>query len=396
MSLPAIKIRLSIVLAVFLAYLPKLSAQDNQNSFVVAPIEGIKIFAPQTDPLKGNFWGVDVAYRINMHENNTAWIKKLHVKDIAITARYLDLQNIYFSSNAATKGFLGNTFAAFTIVDIQLWQTGNTLLLFTPGVGMVYDTKSYYNNVYNSLIGSAVNLGLNAGVKVETPVSSATRFTAGINAFHYSNSGSKLPNYGITNLNATVGVITSLDATGTNRELAHFDTGDKNSFEFGIGLGRRGLVQTSDYVKQIPGNMMKPIDSVKQRNAASHLYMMGLYAGYNYRLNPIVSLRAGTDVVYYFKPFNENDFADTYQASGSSYDKYSLGASLGADLWLGRLVLAGSYGYYLHYASITPEHFYWNLGGKYYLNRWVALNAKIYLHGTEAQYANFGLAFNVY
>lgn len=372
------------------------SAQDHQNNFAITPIEGIKIFAPENDPLTGSFYGLDAAYRLNMSNNEDRWIKKLHVKDIAITARYLDLQNIYFSSNPATKGFLGSTYSAFTILDIALWQKGSTMLLFSPGVGLTYDTKTYYNDVYNSLVGSHLNLGINAGLKLETPISPATRIALGFNAFHYSNSGSKLPNYGITGLDASLGISTDLSHPGPERETAHFSTGDENSWEFAIGFGRRGVVQTNSYVKQVPPGVAKPIDSAAQRNAASHLYQMAFYGGYNYRLNALVSLKAGADLFYYFRPFNPNDFAATYQASGSSYDHFAVGTSLGADLWLGRLVFSGNYGYYLHYSSITPQHTYWDLGGKYYLNKWVALNAKIYLHGTEAQYANFGVVFNVY
>src|ERR1700744_2229039 len=150
-------------------------AQDHQNNFAITPIEGIKIFAPETDPLAGNFYGLDVAYRLNMSNNEDRWIKKLHVKDIALTARYMDLQNIYFSSNPASKGFLGSTYSAFTILDIALWQRGNTMLLFSPGVGLTYDTKTYYDDLYNSLVGSHLNLGINAGLKLETPISPATR-----------------------------------------------------------------------------------------------------------------------------------------------------------------------------------------------------------------------------
>src|SRR6201996_6480276 len=111
------------------------SAQSSLNNLSITPIDGLKIFAPADDPLKGSFYGLDVAYRLNMSNNEDRWIKKLHVKDIALTARYMDLQNIYFSSNPASKGFLGSTYSAFTILDIALWQKGNTMLLFAPGVG---------------------------------------------------------------------------------------------------------------------------------------------------------------------------------------------------------------------------------------------------------------------
>jgi hypothetical protein len=136
-------------------------------------------------------------------------------------------------------------------------------------------------------------------------------------------------------------------------------------------------------------------DTVAQKAAISHLYQAGFYAGYNYRLSQLLSLKAGTDAVYYFRPFSYQNFYSTYQESGTSFDHFSVGLSIGTDVWLGRMAFMFNYGYYLHYAATGPTHTYWIIGGKYYLNSWMALNAKIYIHGLEAHYANFGLVFNV-
>jgi hypothetical protein len=261
-------------------------------------------------------------------------------------------------------------------------------------LGFVYATQTFYTT-YNPIIGSHINLAVQAGLKLETPLSSSTKILAGINFFHYSNSAFRLPNDGINNFNASLGLVRDINYSGPANQKATYGIDNKHSFEFGIGIGRRGFVQTGTYMNTQTGKPVNLTDTSAQKTAISNLYQAGFYAGYNYRLNQLLSLKAGVDAVYYFQTFSWENFYRTYQESGSSYDHLSLGLSLGTDIWLGRMALMANYGYYLHYNSVVPVHFYWTLGAKYYIIPWMALNAQIYLHGFEAHYANFGLIFNV-
>ncbi len=370
-------------------------AQNNLNSFAITPLQGFTIFAPDNYQLKGNFYGLELAYQLNMSNNNVDWVRILHVKDIAFAASYFNLQNVTTLNGPGLPGFLGNNFGLLSMLDMSLFKAGKTTFIFSPGIGFAYSTQTYYTN-NNPIVGSHINLAIQAGFKIETPISSTTKITAGFEFFHYSNSAYKLPNDGVNNINASLGIVRNINLTGPSRQKATFGIDDKQSFEFGIGIGRRGFIQTGQYINNQTGKSVTLTDSAAQRNAIPNLYNAGIYAGYSYRFDNLLSLKIGTDAVYYFKPFSWDNFYKTYQETGTSFDKYSLGISLGTDVWMGRMALSGNYGYYLHYNSITPVHYYWTLGGKYYLTNWMALNAKIYLHGFEAQYANFGLVFNVY
>lgn len=188
-------------------------------------------------------------------------------------------------------------------------------------------------------------------------------------------------------LNASIGLDHDISVPGPQTSKKPFTYYNKNSFEFGVNIGKRGLIQSG---AGLTGEALE-----EHQKAASHLYQSGLYLGYNYRLSPIFSLKAGSDAVYYYKPFDANNFYDTFQERGSSYDRWRVGAALGFDIWLGRVAFEANYGHYIHYNSYYNDKLYWTFGGKYYVNQWFAIEAKQYLHGTEAGFAGFGVSFRV-
>jgi hypothetical protein len=370
--------------------------QTDQNSIGFTPLQGITIFTPDNNHLKGNFYGAEIAYQLNMSNNKASWISLLHVQDVSFIGVWFNTQSILLKEAPGSKGLLGNTFGILNMLGISLFKARNATLLFAPGIGFVYTTQTYYNNPNDYLVGSHINLAVQAGFKIEMPVSASTKLTAGVDFFHYSNSAFRLPNMGINNINASLGMVRDINTPGQERKKETFGIDDKYSVEFGIGFGRRGFIQAGRYINPQTGKAIPLPDSAAQKNAASNLFMAGIYGGYSYRLNSLLSLKLETDAVYYFKPFSWDNFYRTYQESGTSLDNLALGVSTGVDLWMGRMALMANYGYYLHYSSINPYHFYWIMGGKYYLNNWLALNAKIYIHTFEAHYANFGLVFNVH
>lgn len=359
------------------------------------PVLGLDINSPDNNKLKGSYYGAEFTYQLSMVNNNTPWVHLLHVQDIGLTFSYFNLQNISLAAKPGSQGFLGSNFGLISCVDMAFLKAGKMTFLFSPGFGFLYATQTYYTTD-NPIAGSHVNLAVQAGLKAETPISKSAKIQAGLFFFHYSNAALKLPNDGVNSINASVGIVEDINSSGPVRQTAAFRINNKHSFEFGLGLGRRGFVQAGQYINPKTGKPITLTDSAAQRSATSNLYLLGLYAGYNYRLNGLLSLKAGTDMVYYFRPFSYNDFYSTYQETGSSFDKLSAGLSLGVDIWLGRLAVTANYGYYLHYDNPDSIHGYWIMGGKYYVNNWMALNAKIYIHQFEAHYANFGLSFNVF
>jgi hypothetical protein len=198
-----------------------------------------------------------------------------------------------------------------------------------------------------------------------------------------------LPNYGVNSINANIGISEGINVQATQSAKTAFANNRKNVFEFGLNIGRRGLVQD--------GGGLKGIGVMAQKSAISQLYQSGLYVGYGFKISPILSLRAGFDAVYYYKKFDIQAFYATYQELGSSYDRWRLGGSLGAEIWMGRFSLPINYGYYLHFHSFsptnnhtyTPSNTYWTFGARYFFNPCFALEAKQYLHRTQADFVGW-------
>lgn len=118
-----------------------------------------------------------------------------------------------------------------------------------------------------------------------------------------------------------------------------------------------------------------------------------MFASYNYRISPVLGLKAQFDAVYYYTTYDPNDIAGTDQYFGTSYDKWRTGVSLGADIWLGKLAITANYGYYLHYRSTHPIKFYWMPGFKYFVTPAIGLQVKTYINKNSADFTGVGLIY---
>lgn len=369
-------------------------AQNNPNSIAITPIQGVTTFSTYNSPLKGNFYGGELAYQINMANNTADWAHLFHVKDIGLVASYVNLGDISLTGKHEIRGLFGNDYGIISCLDLSLFETDRINLIFSPGVGFVYSTQTFYTTD-NPIVGSHINLAFRAGLKLETPISSSTRIQAGINFSHYSNASTQLPNDGVNNVYASLGVVRDINQSGPFTRKTTFENDNKHSFEFSLGMGRRGFVKTGLFKNPETGVNMYLTDSAAQKKTASNLYQAALYAGYNYRLNQLLSLKIGTDAIYYYKTFSWDNFFRTYQGSGTSFDHLSVGLSAGTDIWLGRLAFMANYGYYLHYNSLYPIHFYSAIGGKYYITNQLALSAVYRTHSFGPHYVSTGVLFTL-
>ncbi|WP_175404042.1 acyloxyacyl hydrolase [Mucilaginibacter sp. PPCGB 2223] len=379
-------------------------AQSNKNSIELSAFTGLSIFSAEGNTLGGKPYGLEAAYHINMADNQADWVKGLNIRDVSIALSYRNMENIYLTKRANTTGILGDYIGAVSRISVVMAKAGRTEFLLVPGFGFGYATETYYTDERNILVGSHINFTAQIGAKVLTPVGSSARLIGGFDLYHYSNAAFKNPNDGINSVNFSLGIDHDISADAPKTSQHPFKNYEKHSFEFGIGIGRRGLVQTGGGLDPA----LYPQNVAYQRTATSDLYQSGLYLGYNYRANPVLSLRVGLDADYYYRTIdtvsNIHHFYATYQELGSSYDRIRIGASVGAELWMGKLSFPVNFGHYIHYNYFVPTYdhtyqppaFYWSFGARYYLAPWVALEAKQYLHRTQADFANFGLVFKLH
>jgi hypothetical protein len=356
--------KFNFVIILLLMLTKSLYAQSDDDKIEVTGIEGVKLFTPHQFTLQGAFEGAEMAYHLNTTNYNVYYIKALGISSIDFVASYRNFDRIIINNDPALKGSLGSAYSIFTQLEANLASFGNVKLLLTPGFGLTWSTTSYFSNG-NQLVGSHINSAVQLGGKVVVPISQSTALQAGVDIFHYSDAGARVPNNGINTFNISLGVVQNINNHALHTPEHPFMYQNKNSFEFGFDVGKRGVYKSK-----------------------KNLYRAGLYAGYSYLLSPIISLKAGFDAGYYFKPYNGTD--DTYEALGTSYDSWRYGISAGLDINLGRVSITGCYGHYLHFNSYNPIANYWAPGLKLHLNSWLALQGKMYVHQSVADYLGVG------
>jgi len=344
-------------------------AQENySNSIEFSPQVSVGVFTAN-QKLTGTAYGGELLYHINTLGNESNWMRSMRLKSINVVFNYKNMSDVKLAADPK-PGIIGDSFALLGGLNISLLKLGKTELLFSPAFGLGYASKTFFTNG-NPLIGSHINFTSRAGLKLATAITSSTQIAAGIDVLHYSNAAVRVPNNGMNSANVSLGIIQSI---GSNEKPDATDISNfqhkRHSFDLGVNMGRRGVYKSKD-----------------------GYFRTGLYAGYNFRVNSIIGLSAGSDAVYYHSVFNPNDFDRTYQSFATSYEHWRVGAAVGPDIWMGRLALMVKYGYYLHYNSYRDNHTYWTAGMKYSVLDWAAVQAKIYIHKTEADFVGFGLIF---
>ena len=350
-------------------------AQSGSDEIEVTGLEGIKVFSPHKNYVEGHPLGVELGYHFGLRDDSLAYARMLGIKYFDIVGSYRTLNSLTINHDPSTKGILGDVYSLTGRLDIQLLKTGPVSLQFTPGFGFAYSTTSYFSD-QNPLIATKLNLAVQAGLKVLAPLTPSTTLQAGIDVFHYSDGAIGVPNNGINAFNVSIGLLQSFKFVSFSTPKNPFSYNNTGAIEFGGDFGQRGV-----YHKD------------------AELYRAGIYAGYSYKVNTVFRVKAGLDADHYFTPFNNSStaaFNATYESLATSYDKWSLGLSAGGDLNMGRLTVMASYGYYLHFHSYNDVHFYWTPGLKYYVLPWVAVQGKLYIHGTEADYLGLGLIFRIH
>lgn len=347
-------------------------AQENsRNSIEFSPQVSVGVFTAQ-HKLTGVAYGAELIYHIDTENNRANWMRSMHLKSIDAIVNYKNMSNIKLKDDPK-PGMFGDSYSVLAGLNISVLKLNKTELLFSPAFGLGYIGESYFSNG-NPLIGSHINFTSRVSLKVATAISSSTQLAAGIDVLHYSNAAFRVPNNGMNAANVSFGIIQSLKSDIKQRDTSFNSRSDykRHSFDIGINMGRRGVYQSKD-----------------------GYFRTGLYAGYNYRLNSVLALSAGVDAVYYHSVFDPSNFGHTYQSYATSYDHWRVGAAIGPDIWMGKLALMAKYGYYLHYNSYRDINTYWTAGMKYNALNWAAIQAKIYVHKTEADYAGFGFIFTL-
>jgi hypothetical protein len=335
-----------------------------QNSLEVSSISGFKVFSQGKYSLSGMSYGGELAYNLSQQGRNDQWISRLNISDISIVAGIHNMQSVQISDSLASKGFLRNVFTASGRLTHKLFQKDRLSFSLIAGVGLAYSTSSYFKD-NNPIVGSLINFTPQAGLKVKVELTPSFVLGSALNIFHYSNAGLRVPNSGVNSFQASLGLAYKLPVLVEESPAESRDT-VLHFFEVGFNTGRRGAW------KSRAGN-----------------WKSGLSLHYNYSLNPVISLRVGSDAVYYHTTFDGTN--ERYQYLATSLDPWRVGVTAGTEVALGKLAVGFDLGYYLKYKSFHPVNTYWTAGFKYYLTDVFGLQTKAYFHQAQADFIGFGI-----
>jgi hypothetical protein len=343
--------------------------QDTRNSLEFAPQVSLGVFTAQ-NKLTGTAYGGELIYHMGTTAHPRPWMKMLNLKSLDLVFNYKNMSKIVMVSDPRPDRF-GDSYALIGALNFSLLKAKNTELFVTPGLGLGYLEETWFTNG-NVLVGSHLNFSSRIALKLVTRIGPSTKLSAGLDILHFSNGGTRVPNNGMNVSSVSLGIMQSLKTAAVVDTASWRKPMDykKHSFDIGLNMGRRGVYRSKD-----------------------GLYKTGLYAGYNYRLNTVLGIGGGLDAVYYYSIYDPLRNTETYQSKASSFDRWRVGIAVGPDLWMGRLGLGVKYGYYLHYNSLLDQKTYWTPALRYNVLDWAAVQAKIYIHQTEADFVGFGFIF---
>jgi len=337
------------------------------HSFSFSPVVGAHAYEDQNHLFQDRIYGFDAVYSNKISQNKANWIHYLKAKSFGVALNFRDLSRLKGAKDLAENSF-GKGIGLSAQLELGLITFKKISLNFYPSVGLAYTNKSYFNHPKNIILGTNINYNLSANLGLEIPANQNNAVLFGLGFYHLSNGGMKIPNGGLNTLQVYLGLKHNNLTTNKNLHESAYSTLQKNNFELMLGFGKRGVYQQQH----------------------SYLYRSGLYTGYNFYYNDMVSFKAGLDAVYYFTTYDSNNATATMQYFGTSYDKLRLGASAGIDLQIWRLSITSQFGKYIHFNSFYDQKWYWTFGPTYNITPKFGFSIKTYMHKTQADYINFG------
>lgn len=150
----------------------------------------------------------------------------------------------------------------------------------------------------------------------------------------------------------------------------------RSHVEIGIGFGRRAYI-----------------------NSKSAMLRSTTYANHLYKLNNVIALRHGLDIIYWDKKFDgiNTGTGSGYILTSTSYEHFAYGYLLGLDVVMNKITLQIGGGKYLYYKQMAIHNyqFYSKLGFKYRINNTFYFNGAIRGHGIIADYVDFGIGIKL-
>src|SRR2546428_8202367 len=213
------------------------------QAFTFNLYRGSHLFPTMTDYNKPSLNGFELNYSRSIDQQRQKWSKSLNAKEISFSFIHMNLDNLP-GFRDSTKGSVGQSYGLSTFLRFELLKISRFSLCFTPGVGLAYLPKTYFEDKNNRYISNRLNHQLHANLQLSVELMPSINLEAGTNFLHFSNGAWKVPNEGLNILNYSIGLRYGLNTKSVSAETKPvFEHKKKSSFELVAGIGRRGVFQ---------------------------------------------------------------------------------------------------------------------------------------------------------
>ena len=295
------------------------------------------------------------------------WEHRFRYPDFGVSFTYLNYKN-------STLGQLYATYGHYNFYLLN--RTNQNQLLLRAGIGLAYVTNPYEKetNNKNKAFGSYLNSSTYFKIYYQRE-NIIDRFgvNAGLTFIHASNSSLKAPNTGLNVWAMTLGVNYNLEDNNlptlipSNEEKKH-----KEPIKYNIAV-RTGFTE-SEYIG----------------SGAEPFVVLSAYA--DKRFSRKYALQFGTDLYLskFMEVFYDINRTKRPVIGEERPDFKRVGLFVGHELFINKISVEGSIGYYIKYPFVYQGRVYETLGLKRYINnKWFA-TVRLKAHGANAETVEFG------
>lgn len=175
-----------------------------RNYLSIEPTYGVMMNLENVKKYDDPISGFDLSFAKSTQSNTSEYIKRLNVKYHLTSFTYM-YQGQLDGMLDSSKNAFGDAYMLTHSVMIGLLNKKRNAWYFIPGFGVVYDTKTFYDDFRNIFIGSHLNYAIRLESQYHYHLKSNSVLIAGVKYMHYSNGAIILPNRGINSISLKLG-----------------------------------------------------------------------------------------------------------------------------------------------------------------------------------------------
>lgn len=361
---------------IFFIFSSFLSFSQKKNAYIQADYFYGNILASNPDAtafLQGHPTGFFASYNLKTTGDEN-WQGLYNFPDVGVSFGY---QN--YNSTV-----LGKLYSAYFHYNFYLLnRASKNQLIIRAGIGLAYNTNPYdkITNNKNTAFGSSLNSSTYFKLYYQREyLLGNLGVTAGLKFIHASNANVKSPNSGVNIWALSAGVNYNLDPKTTTITFTPSTDTLKVTQPIKLNLAVRGGVNESAII----GSGLKPF------------FVASAYV--DKRISRKSAFQLGADL--YISPMLKDYYELTQNSPKNEdledIDSFSrIGIFVGYELFINKLSIEGSVGYYVKYPFELEGKIYETLGLKRYFNeKWFA-TIRLKVHGANAETVEFGVGIRL-